>query len=363
MTAVEQREETARTSAKFELSNELTRAERRRLERKTSKESPNAKAARKRKEKKETMEYRPADPITPHEANFRHAHWKPKRKQVLKTLRAAGIGPSAIEAFENCGSECSVEYDSENNRYRLKANYCHNRHCEPCMRAKSNTLAKNLEQKVTDNVGKQFRFITLTLKHSDDPLREQLDRLTECFKKLRNSKVWKETQEGGCCMLEVKWNPDTGEWHPHFHIVAEGFFLHHRDLRTEWYKITGDSFRVDIRALDSARDAAWYVGKYVSKGTNNEVWYNEHTAKEWVTAMQGKRTCATYGTWRGFKLLESEPPGGEWKQVGRLEDICRAADRNELWAIKCIDCLKAELQYNPNKKRGKAAKLLAREHT
>ena len=134
-------------------------------------------------------------------------------------------------------------------------------------------MPANLKTKVGESPGNQFRFITLTLRHTDTPLADKLDRLTACFKKLRNSKCWKETQTGGAVMIEVKYDRDTGEWHPHLHIVAEGFFLHHQDLSAAWHAITTDSFRVDIRAIKTTKDAAFYVAKYVSKGSNDDVYY------------------------------------------------------------------------------------------
>ncbi len=320
-----------------------------------STESPGAKALRKRTEKAKKAEtfFIPPPPINNEEENFRHAHWQDKRRRVRAALVAAETSRSAVENFDNCGSDAAVFYDKENKKWKITANLCHCRHCEPCMRSKGNLLAKNLAKKVTDSAGKQFRFITLTLKHCDDPLETQINKLYDCFKKLRNSKVWKESQNGGAGMFECKFNGDRGEWHPHLHIVAEGFFLHHRDLSAEWYAITGDSFRVDIRVIKSAKDAAFYVAKYVSKGTNDDVWNNHHAAEEWVRAMKGRRTCMTYGTWRGMKLLEKEPQTGDYKYVDQLAHIVRAAERGEQWAIRMYDSLKADLQYNPHKKRTK----------
>ena len=219
--------------------------------------------------------------------------------------------------------------------------------------AKANLLAMNLQKKVTDSPGKQFRFITLTLKHSDQPLSDQINRLYECFRKLRKSKEWQDTQDGGAAIFECKFDLETNEWHPHLHIVAEGFFLHHRDLSSTWLKITGDSFRVDIRVIKSARDAAFYVAKYTSKGTNDDVWQDREIAAEWVRSMHGRRSCATYGTWRGLKLLEHEPQSGEWTRIGLLTNIVQAAERCEKWAIDCIDCLRRENQYNPHRSRTK----------
>ena len=319
----------------------------------TRKETPNEKAARKRKEKRVETVYVPPPPITEEEKDFRHAHWKEKRRRVIEALANSNIGPSSLENFINCGSDCVVKYSNEEKRFVLAANHCHSRHCEPCMKAKAMTMAANLQKIVADHPGKQFRFITLTLKHTHEPLSQQLDRLTECFRKLRQSKTWKDTQDGGASMIEVKYNPDTGEWHPHLHIVAEGYYLHHTDLSNQWLNITGDSFRVDIRPIKSARDAAFYVAKYISKGVNDPVWLIPHVSKEWIEALKGRRMCATYGTWRGHKLLEKQKPPTDLRYICRMEELVRAANRNETWAVTMLDAIKRDLQYNPNKQRAK----------
>jgi hypothetical protein len=318
-------------------------------------QTPSEKAAAKRRQKQETVFYETPQ-ASDHETNFRHAHWKWKRKLVRQALVETATGRNQLDAFDNCGADCTVEYCKETERYRLRATYCKNRNCEPCMKSKSNLLAANLEEMVTDLPGKQFRFITLTLKHADTPLADQLDRLTACFKKLRNHPCWKSTQDGGAVMLEVKWSPDTAEWHPHLHIVAQGFFLAQAELSAAWYAITKDSFKVDIRVIKSPRDAAHYVAKYVSKGINDDVWHNHNARQEWVLSMKGRRICATYGTWRGFKLLAHPETTDAFEPVGSLNNICRCAANNERWAITLLDTLTKELQYNPHRKREKGAK-------
>lgn len=287
------------------------------------------------------------------ETDFRHSNWKTKRALVLATLRAAGQSETSVDAFVQCGAECVVEYNKEEKRYRLRATYCHCRHCEPCQRSKANLLAANLRTRLAVEADGRYRFITLTLRHTDTPLREQLDRLHACFKKLRATKLWKESQKGGCAILEVKYDADRGEWHPHLHIVAEGGYIHQRDLSLAWLDATGDSDIVDIRALNSGKDAAHYVSKYVSKGTNNEVWYNRDAAIEWVLAMKGVRTAATYGRWRGFKLLEHAGDKGTWHRIGLLTHLVAMADEGNDHYIRLIDTIKRDLQYDPHKKRTK----------
>ena len=90
---------------------------------------------------------------------------------------------------------------------------------------------------------------------------------------------------------------------------------------------------VDIRQLDSAKDAAHYVAKYVTKGTNAEVWHTQSAAQEWILAMKGVRTVLTYGTWRGYKLLQVKEEAKDWTPITSMIELCAACDRHEEWAI------------------------------
>ena len=287
---------------------------------------------------------------------FRHTHWKEKRSRVRTALLDFGINESGLFAFDNCGSDCAVEWNATEKKYRIRANYCHNRHCEPCARAKANLMAANLRERLLEKPNGRYRFITLTLLHSDTPLKDQITRLYTSFKKLRTLPIWKESQRGGCTVLEVKYNADTGYWHPHLHIIAEGDFLNQSTLSNAWLHVTGDSHVVDIRALNNERDAAHYVAKYVSKGTSNEVWYQDHLAKEWIAAMKGVRTAATFGSWRGFKLLKVTKSDAGWSKVGKLNEIMRKARNGDSDAMHLMGILMHDYQFNPHRERRPKAK-------
>ena len=308
--------------------------------------------AAKEQEKAAKINWSDPPPIDADEEWYRHHNWKEKRARVLTALHDASTSHTAISSFVNCGAECTVEWSETKQRYRVVGSFCHNRHCEPCMKAKSSLITNNLRDKLKDRKKRSHRFITLTLRHSNTPLADQIARLYDSYKKLRKTKLWKNSQKGGAATLEVKFQPYTKQWHPHLHIISEGNFISTYDLSSAWHAITTDSYMVDVRAISQAKDVAFYVGKYVTKGTNAEVWENPDAAKEWVTAVRGVRMCATFGTWRGFKLLERKrDPEGTWKAVATLSSLARRARAGEIHAINLLLLLEEEQQYNPNRKR------------
>lgn len=271
-------------------------------------------------------------PATNVETIFRHSHWKERRQKVRAALMSVCTGDFAMNRFDECGSECAVEYNPVLKKHRVRGNYCKCRHCEPCMRARGNKMARNLRTRLDIQANGRYRFITLTLKHNDKPLREQITRIYASFKALRATKWWKSSQRGGATVLEVKRNAKSNAWHVHLHIVAEGDFIHKDDLSNAWHQVTGDSFITDIRRLDSGKDAAHYVCKYVSKGTSGDVWETPDLAAEWITATKGVRVCATFGTWRGYALMAKPAEEEGWVKVCSLNDLVHSVQRGEAWA-------------------------------
>lgn len=303
------------------------------------------KAPRPPREKKESESMRRAAAFYAHvvppaeieETRFRHSHWKNRRDRIRAMLARSGARVHALNRWDECGGQCQVQWSESRQNFRLSANYCKSRFCEPCMRAKANMVARNLREKLEearqaarsrDPIG--VRFITLTLRHNKAPLKSQIDRLHASFKKLRNLPLWKLSQLGGAAALEVKW---TGvAWHPHLHVVAEGSFISKEQLSQAWHECTGDSFVVDVRALKDLADACHYVSKYITKGTNDAVWLDDDRALEWITASRGVRICNTFGSWRGFKLTKPTSSLNDWKPIRSLINLLEAAQAGELAA-------------------------------
>ena len=134
---------------------------------------------------------------TRHETTFRHSGWAGPRQQVMAALHAAGSSESQLMRFDACAASARVLRDPATDRLRIAAQYCRCRHCRPCQRAKGNMLAANLIKKLEGHATYEYRFITLTLKHSNRPLREQIRRLYHSFKILRRRPVWKQSQQEG----------------------------------------------------------------------------------------------------------------------------------------------------------------------
>lgn len=266
-------------------------------------------------------------------ATFRHSGWRRQRNLIFDSLTRTGQTHTRRQAFSECGMFAFVYQSLDDpHRFRLGGSSCHDRYCLPCSRDRSHILAENV-LKVLD--GQPARFVTLTLKHADTPLRAQLNRLYTCFQKLRTRRAWNARVTGGAAFLECKWIAGTRSWHPHLHVVTQGQYFAKQLLQAEWYRVTGDSYVTDIRWVEDDRKVAGYVTKYVSKPFDSTFLNQPALLDEHMLAMHRRRLCLTFGTWRGVKLTATPEPGA-WLSLGRIEDLCDMANRGQPVALAAL---------------------------
>ena len=270
---------------------------------------------------------------------FRHSGWSRYRDQIASAFASLHLPDTRRTNFACCGEGAWVwQSPDDPTHYKLSGNYCHDRWCLPCGAARGRTIARNAMAYVA---GRQLRFLTLTLRQVQAPLREHIDRLTDCFARLRRSRFWRDNVAGGMAILEVKHGAQAGTWNAHYHVLVEGKYLPHAIIKAMWHRITGDSYVVDIRAVGSTDAAAHYITKYVSKPLDRSVFRDEATLREAISAMHGKRTLSTFGAWSGLSLT-SEDTDAEWISIGPLAELQRDAHSGDAAAKQILLSLHRE---------------------
>lgn len=257
---------------------------------------------------------------TPGELSFRHSGWATQRRRVWESFQRVGVGGASLQAFAECGSGCWVQHSASKGQYRLSCNNCKSRWCVPCGVARAARLRRSVQQQLQDH--ERVRFITLTLRHSNTPLSDQLDRIQRDFRELRRRDVWTRAIEGAAAFLEVKVSSKTGLWHVHLHILAVGTWIDSKELSREWHKVTGDSSVVDVRLAKSKGGVAAYVTKYVTKPLDSSVLAAPDRLDEAIVAMRGRRLCNGSGSLRTI-TADDEPDDAldDWHTIGRLDQL------------------------------------------
>ena len=277
--------------------------------------------------------------LQPGASAFRHSGWQSSRIVIAQAFLNLGYSRGRVDNFAGCGDQAYVlRRIDDPTVVRVAGSACHDRWCLPCARDRARTIAANL---IDYTAGQTLRMLTLTLKHSDTPLAQQLERLHHSFTRLRRTGEWNKRVNGGAVMLEVRYDEQTSEWHPHLHCIIEGTYFPHRILKKLWHKITGDSYIVDIRPVRGEAEVFRYVSKYVSKPWTGALIRDYAMLEELIQALHSRRLCTTYGNWRGFSLTEM-PPGDAWENIGSLDEWLRKAKAGDTEAIELLSHLDSQ---------------------
>lgn len=231
---------------------------------------------------------------------------QPERSFWLEHLPNIDPDIMRLSRFRQCGAYAWVAQDVQTGRYFLRGESCKMRICPVCRR--------NIQRRSADRVldfmhirgASKWQFITLTLKHSENPLKTQLDRLVRCFRKLRQRKLWRDSVQTGYAVIEVTFHAADSvapggrlrafsEWHPHLHVVAQTEWIDWSALRKAWFAVTGDSDNIDCQKVESSSHAAHYVSKYIGKPPDINLRSDPRHAAEYYRSLQHRRLLMPFG--------------------------------------------------------------------
>ncbi len=177
--------------------------------------------------------------------------------------------------------------------------WCGVRLCIPCWRKQggrsaveiARTLSTIVKRRRSSGMRPGLRFVTLTERSA--PTLVGAERLMRgAFDRMTRSGAWRFWSECSVDKSEVTWNPETGLWHFHLHLVVLGRFIPHDhrqarhdpgcrrpvdgrclptcepNLKDEWESATeGRGSVVDVREVATTSPVAFAVemAKYIAK--------------------------------------------------------------------------------------------------
>jgi hypothetical protein len=284
--------------------------------------------------------------VQSHAQHRLHAGVKESRRQVIDAFLASNK-PAMIKRAGKLGM-CGVSPVIRLERGRRPAlcpGRCRDRLCPLCSRLRGQQVRFRIRALVQK--ANSVRFVTLTMKASEETLGERIDAILKAFSDLRRRAFWKERCRGGLFVVETTRGRKGEHWHVHLHVLVEGDYMAQAALKAEWASVTGGSSIVDIRATHSREKAVNYVCKYVSKGSEVSEWDAE-TICEYAEGVHRRRLMGTFGKWHSIDVNEdrdTEEPdelprhGTTWAKLKAAIDS-GTLDRNEtlaaLWQLGYI---------------------------
>lgn len=192
------------------------------------------------------------------EMQFRATEHEIKTRFVPKRLTSqllsesySRLGGDYLRNAENvarCGTllefahEISQDGSIAANGKLHRANFCRDRLCPMCSWRRSYKIFGQVS-KIMDVIGKDYKFLFLTLTVPNVPANLLSSAISDLFKawdRFNRYKVLKSTVLGYFRALEVTRNADTGEYHPHFHVVlavSKKYGKTHYIKRDEWLRL------------------------------------------------------------------------------------------------------------------------------
>ena len=266
-----------------------------------------------------------------------------ERELWLTILPKIESNRRVVGRFNDCGSGCSVFIDPDTQRYVLRSHTCHLRFCPVCRRRIQKATIERLTASLGTIKRHTWQFITLTLRHTDRPLPEQLATLRKAFRNLRQQELWRTSVDRGFAILEVAYNSKKDEWHPHIHVLAHTEYIDWGLLRKAWKHVTAGSDNIDAAFINTAKSAATYVAKYLGKPPPTIFLERLGRATEYYQATRRSKFLITFGRHPERPQQLPLPISSTLEALGTLMNLWIASRSGDPTASKHLDRLKLQL--------------------
>jgi len=208
----------------------------------------------------------------------------------------------------------------------VAANKCGLRWCPLCAQARANYIRHSVSEWLSH--ADHPKFLTLTVKHTDEPLIDQITKLYESFRRLRKVKGFKKYVTGGVWFFQICRNVQEGQWHPHLHCIITGEYIPTRYLQNLWHKVTVDSHVLKLQSITDPDRVAGEVARYASRPANLKD-FGLKSGLELYSAMHGKRLCGKWGLFTKVELsIQRNPDKKDWEKIGSWDVVTQYAQTN-----------------------------------
>ena len=251
---------------------------------------------------------------------------KKKRNQVFSRFINGLVSDSMQEAIENCNTFLMMVADiTMDNQKQHKGNTCKNRFCPICAwkKARKDAMKLGVMMKAIEaEEDKQFIFLTLTAPNVPAlELEQEIKDYNKSFQRLMQRKEVKKVIKGYARKLEITYNDQRNDYHPHFHVliaVNKSYFNKPDQYISQsrwlelWQEATGDPTITQVKVKkvrkNRGKEAA-EIAKYAAK--DSDYLYNPDVFKVYYQALKGKQLIVYSGL---FKEMAKRFEDGEIDQ-------------------------------------------------
>ncbi|RIM06393.1 protein rep [Staphylococcus chromogenes] len=262
---------------------------------------------------------------------------KKLRNQLLQTLIGKHVSDKSFERIKECNTFLFMVADKTMEKTKLhRSNNCDNRFCPICAWKKSRKNALKISvlmQYLREEEKKEFVFLTLTAPNvKADELDDEIKHYNKSFQRLMQRKEVKSVVKGYVRKLEVTYNKERDDYHPHFHVIlavnksyftdTKAYIARDRWLEL-WQKSTKNNLitQVDVRkvkATDNKKEVS-EIAKYSAK--DSDYLQNEKVFDAFYNTLSGKRLIVYSGLFKDASKMYENKELEKYKEIDPTQYI------------------------------------------
>ena len=262
---------------------------------------------------------------------------KKLRNQLLQTLIGKHVSDKSFERIKECNTFLFMVADKTMEKTKLhRSNNCDNRFCPICAWKKSRKNALKISvlmQYLREEENKEFVFLTLTAPNvKAEELDDEIKHYNKSFQRLMQRKEVKSAVKGYVRKLEVTYNKERDDYHPHFHVILavnKSYFTDTKAYisRNRWLELWQQSTKnnlitqVDIRKVkqtDSKKEVS-EIAKYSAK--DSDYLEDEKVFDTFYKSLSGKRLIVYSGLFKDASKKYENKELEKYKELDPTEYI------------------------------------------
>jgi plasmid rolling circle replication initiator protein Rep len=256
---------------------------------------------------------------------------KKLKNQLLQTLINSHVTEKTLERVKDCNTFLFMVADKTMEKTKLhRSNNCEHRFCPVCTwkKARKNALKISiLMQYLKKEENKEFLFLTLTAPNvRADELNDEIKHYNKSFQRLMQRKEVKVVVKGYVRKLEVTYNKDRDDYHPHFHVVLavnksyftdKNYYINRNRWLELWQQSTKNPLitQVDVRRVKHTENKKEVseIAKYSAK--DSDYLQDETVFNTFFKSLSGKRLIVYSGLFKDTSKLYENKKLEHYKEI------------------------------------------------
>ena len=253
---------------------------------------------------------------------------KMKNQDLIKFI-INHVSDKNLENIWNCGTFLNFFATEDLEKKKInKSNFCKNRFCPMCSwrQAKKDALKISILLKyIKAEFGLEFIFLTLTAPNvKGAELNDEIKRYNKAFSRLMKRKEVSKIAKGTVRKLEVTYNQERDDYHPHFHVmiaVNKSYFKKKDYIsKKKWLELWQEAMQdtsitqVDIRRMDTDdKGSICEIAKYGAKDADYMV--SQEVFDTFYKALKGKQLITYSGAFKEALKLFNDGTLDKYKEL------------------------------------------------